>query len=68
MLSALHDIGVILLNPENPSDREMILPAKARDDVDWQSTNRILLENEDSRDFIELVSTYYQTGRVRSRD
>ncbi|GAA3704634.1 hypothetical protein GCM10022421_09320 [Oceanisphaera sediminis] len=67
MLSALHGIGGILLNPENPSESEMILPAKARDDVDWQSTNRILLENEDFRGFIELVSTYYQTGRVRSR-
>lgn len=28
MLSALHGIGVILLNPENPSESEMILPAK----------------------------------------
>ena len=44
MLSALHGIGVIFLNPENPS------------------------ENEDFRDYIELVSTYYQTGRLRSKD
>lgn len=68
MLSALHGIGVILLNPENPSESEILLPAEARDDVNWQSVNRILAENDDFRDFIELVSTYYQTGRVRSRD
>lgn len=68
MLSALHGIGVILLNPENPSESEMILPARSRPDVDWESTNRILTENEDFRDYIELVSTYYQTGRVRVRD
>ncbi|WP_216648600.1 COG2958 family protein, partial [Salinivibrio sp. VYel6] len=68
MLSALHGIGVILLNPENPSESEMILPARSRPDVDWESTNRILTENEDFRDYIELVSTYYQTGRVRARD
>lgn len=68
MLSALHGIGVILLNPENPSESEMMLPAKARAEVDWQSVNRILIENVDFKDYIELVSTYYQTGRVRARD
>jgi hypothetical protein len=68
MLSALHGIGVILLNPENPSESEMILPARSRPDVDWESTNRILIENEDFRDYIELVSTYYQTGRIRAKD
>lgn len=68
MLSALHGIGVILLNPENPSESEMILPARSRQDVDWESTNRILIENEDFCDYIDLVSTYYQTGRIRARD
>jgi hypothetical protein len=68
MLSALHGIGVILLNTENPSESEMILPARARAEIDWQSVNRILVENEDFKDYIELVSTYYQTGRLRSRD
>lgn len=68
MLSALHGIGVILLNPENPSESEMMLPAKSRANVDWQSVNRILVENSDFKDYIELVSTYYQTGRVRARD
>jgi uncharacterized protein len=68
MLSALHGIGVILLNPENPSESEIILPARSRPDVDWESTNRILSENEDFREYVELVSTYYQTGRLRSKD
>ena len=68
MLSALHGIGVIILNPENPSESEMTLPARARAEVDWQSVNRIVVENSDFKDYIELVSTYYQTGRVRSRD
>ena len=68
MLSALHGIGVILINSENPSESEMTLPARARAEVDWQSVNRIVVENPDFKDYIELVSTYYQTGRVRSRD
>jgi uncharacterized protein len=68
MLSALHGIGVILLNPENPSESEILLPAIARLEIDWQSVNRIVVENEDFKDFVELVSTYYQTGRIRSID
>ncbi|OQY02285.1 MAG: HrgA protein [Desulfobacteraceae bacterium 4572_130] len=68
MLSSLHGIGIILLNPENPSESEMMLPSKSRPTVDWQSVNRILVENIDFKDYIELVSTYYQTGRVRAKD
>lgn len=68
MLSALHGIGVILLNPENPSESEMFLPAIARPEIDWQSVNRIVVENDDFKNFVELVSTYYQTGRTRGQD
>jgi len=68
MLSALHGIGIILLNPENTSESEMTVPARARAEVDWQSVNRILVENPDFKDYMELVSTYYQTGRIRTRD
>lgn len=68
MLSALHGIGVILLNLENPSESDMTLPARARAEIDWQSVNRIVEENSDFKDYVELVSTYYQTGRVRNRD
>lgn len=64
MLSALHGIGVIVLNSENPSESEIFLPAIAKPEVDWQSVNRIVVENEDFKDFIKLVSNYYQTGQI----
>jgi hypothetical protein len=68
MLSALHGIGLILLSVENPSESELLLPAKKRAEIDWQSVNRIVEENADFKDFVDLVSNYYQTGRVRQRD
>lgn len=68
MLNALHGIGVILLNVENPSESDMILPARSRPEVDWESVNCIVLENDDFKDYIELVSVYYQTGNIRLRD
>jgi len=64
MLSALHGIGVIILNPENPSESEIMLPARNKEEVDWQSVNRLVRENDDMRQFAELVATYYQTGRL----
>jgi len=68
MLSALHGIGVILLSIENPSESELILPAVKRAEIDWESVNRIVEENADFKDFIDSVSNYYQTGRIRVRD
>jgi hypothetical protein len=68
MLSALHGIGVIWLNFENPSESEIVLPAKSRNEIDWLSVNRIAVENSDFKDYIERVSTYYQTQRVRRAD
>ncbi|WP_046168511.1 COG2958 family protein [Chromobacterium vaccinii] len=68
MLSALHGIGVIVLDSSNPSESEIVVPARARQDVDWQSVHRLVEENEDMREFVELVSTYYQTGRLRPQD
>ena len=68
MLSSLHGIGVIILNPRDLEESKILLPAKAKQSVDWQSVNRILVENNDFKDFTELVSTYYQTGRIRLHD
>lgn len=68
MLSALHGIGVILLCAENPSESELLLPALKRPEIDWQSVNRIVEENADFKNFIDLVSNYYQTGRIRNKD
>lgn len=64
MLSALHGIGVLLLNAENPTESEILLPARAKADIDWQSVNRIVVENKDFKKYIKAVSTYYQTGWI----
>ena len=68
MLSTLHGIGVIRLNPENTRESKIFLPAKAKTEVDWQSVNRIVKENEDFKDFIDRVSMYYQTGDIIPSD
>ncbi len=68
MLSALHGIGVILLDPNNPDSSSIWLPAQRRERVDWQTANRIANTNKDYKRYIDLVSTYYETGRLRESD
>jgi hypothetical protein len=68
MLSALHGIGVILLDPDNPYESDLLLPAKVRAQVDWQSVDRIVKENKDFHEYITQVGDYYQTGRLRGKD
>ncbi|WP_323658226.1 HrgA protein [Pectobacterium versatile] len=64
MLCALHGIGVILLNPQDPSNSQTLIPARERTSIDWQSVNRLVEENKDVKEFIDLVAEYHQTGKV----
>ena len=64
MLSSLHGIGILLLNTESLFDSQILIPARERNNVDWQSVNRIVSENTDFHHFIEQVGIYAQTGRL----
>lgn len=64
MLSGLHGIGVLLLNTESLFDSQILIPARERTKVDWQSVNRIATENSDFHHFVEQVGIYSQTGRL----
>lgn len=68
MLSALHGIGVILLDPENPAESQILIPCREKSEVDWDTANRIADENEDFVEFVRLVRHFHQTGDLRSRD
>ncbi|WP_220458094.1 hypothetical protein [Neisseria wadsworthii] len=64
ILSALHGIGVIILNTQEWSDSEIWLPAKRKEQIDWQSVNRIVEQNTDFQTFIEYVAIYFQSGKI----
>ncbi|WP_116131313.1 COG2958 family protein [Tropicimonas sp. IMCC34043] len=65
ILSGLHGIGVIKLDPENVSESQILIPAFERQDIDWGSVNRLVQQNSDFREFIRLVRQFYQTGDAR---
>lgn len=64
MLSSLHGIGILLLDTESLFDSQILIPAKERSIVDWQSANRIVTENSDFHHYIEQVGIYNQTGKL----
>lgn len=68
MLAALHGIGIIRLDAENPPESEILIPARERPEVDWANCNRLAAENKDFSEVITLVRQFHQTGDPRPRD
>lgn len=68
ILSAVHGIGVIRLDVENPAESEILIPAKEKFDIDWDTCNRLAEENKDFKSFVTLVRQFHQTGNLRPAD
>ena len=68
MLFAAHGIGFIKLDVENPADSQVLIPARERDEIDWDMANRLATENRDFLEYVKLVKQFYQTGEARPAD
>ncbi|TFW51796.1 HrgA protein [Bradyrhizobium sp. MOS001] len=62
ILFGMHGIGLIKLDPENPSEGEILIPARERLEVEWAMCSRLANENPDFRTFIKKVRHFFQTG------
>lgn len=67
MLAGLHGIGFILLNTENPSESQIIIPAREAN-LNWASINRVASINSDFSDYIENIKDLYLTGKTKASD
>lgn len=65
ILSSLHGIGFILLDVETPIESQVLIPAKERTEIDWDTANRLVAENKDFKKFIEEVTYFYMTGKTK---
>jgi hypothetical protein len=68
MLASLHGIGFIRLDAENPSESQIMIPAKEKIEIDWDTANRLTEENKDFLQYIKLIRQFYQTGEIRQSD
>ena len=57
ILSSLHGIGFILLNVDDPTESQIMIPAKERDDIDWDTVNRLAEENKDFKTLRKIHQT-----------
>ena len=68
MLFAAHGIGLIKLDVDNPSESQVLIPARERGEIDWDTANRLATENKDFLEYVKLVKQFYQTGEARLAD
>ena len=65
MLAALHGVGLIKLDPDNPSESQILIPARERQEIDWANCNRLASENSDFQKVINLLWQFHRTGDAR---
>lgn len=68
ILASLHGIGFMRLDAENPFESQIMIPARERNEIDWDTANRLVEENRDFLEYIKLTRQFYQTGNIRQSD
>ena len=65
LLGASYGIGLIRLDTGAPSESEILIPARERNEIDWDACNRLAVENSDFREFVSWVRQFHQTDSVQ---
>lgn len=65
MLAALHGIGLIKLDADNPAESQILIPARERPEIDWANCNRLASENTDFQKVVNLLWQFHRTGDAR---
>lgn len=68
MLTSLHGIGFILLDNETPSESQILIPAREKSDLDWDSINRLVEANKDFANYIDEVNGFCSRGKTKNSD
>ena len=68
MLSALHGIGVIRLDTDDPNESEVLIPARERSEIDWANCDRLAAENTDFLSVVKRIWEFHRTGSIKSNE
>ena len=66
-LSSSFGIGVIRLNIEDPNSTEIILPAKFKENLDWDTVNKIAM-NKDFEAFLKRIKNDTGSKEIRKEE
>jgi len=64
-LSAAFGIGIIRLNIDDPDSSEIILPAKHKKELDWETMNKLADENPDFKEFLKRIKIDLSSKEIR---
>jgi hypothetical protein len=64
LLAASYGIGLIRLDANDPSESEVLIPARERPDIDWDACNRLAQENSDFQNVVSWVRQFHQTDNA----
>jgi uncharacterized protein len=64
-LSTAFGIGVIQLDIDDPDSSEIMLPAKPKEVIDWETVNKLSSMNPDFREFLKRIRTDMTSREVR---
>lgn len=66
-LSTSFGIGVIQLNLSDPHSSEILYPAKFRDNLDWETINKLTM-NQDFKEFLSTVKIDVASKKVHKKE
>lgn len=67
-LSASFGVGVIRLDIKDPHSTEIIFLAKYRENLDWETINKLASMNNDFKDFLERVKIDLTTKKIHKKE
>jgi len=62
VLFGVHGIGLIKLDVEEPLNSQILIPARERSKLDWNSADRLADENPDFAKFLKAIETLHLTN------
>ena len=65
LLASAHGIGFILLNPDEPTESQILIPANERTQIDWNLLNRLATENKDAKQYAKSIRDFHLTGETQ---
>lgn len=68
LLCSSYGIGFIQLDLTEPANSQVKIPARLKESIDVNGLNRLATDNPDAREFVENVSTYIKTSRLKRKD
>lgn len=67
-LSSAYGVGVIQLDIKEPDSSIILFPAKEKENLDWNTINKIAELNKDFKEFIKRITNDIKTQEIREEE